>query len=370
MLGTGGLSEPSIPALPGLDHFAGTTFHSAAWNHDHNLADQRVGVIGTGASAIQFVPHLQRQAAHLTVFQRTAPWVMPRRDRAIGSAERRVYRTVPLAQKLNRTGIFLGREMWLLGFTVQPALMAVAERVAARHLTRQVRDPVLRAKLTPRFRLGCKRVLLSNDYYPALTRDNVAVANDQIVAVKPRAVVTQDAAGSCTEHPVDTLVFGTGFAVTDPPVAGRVAGRDGRLLREVWAERGMAALHGTTIAGFPNLFLLVGPNTGLGHTSIVLMIEAQVAYLLDALAQLDAHNLTSVEPRREVQDAWNAQLQDQLRGTVWNTGGCSSWYLDSSGRNTTLWPTFIRRFRREVRRFDLDRYDARTSPVSRERVPA
>ena len=370
VLGTGGLSDPSVPSLPGLDSFQGTTFHSATWDHEHDLTGERVAVVGTGASAIQFVPHVQRAAAALTLFQRTAPWVLPRRDRAITRAERALFRRVPAAQKLNRAGIYAVRESWIVGFTKQTKVMAVAEAVARWHLRRQVPDPVLRDKLTPRYRLGCKRVLLSNDYYRALSQPGVEVVTDAVVEVLPRAVVSQAPDGTRTTHEVDTIVFGTGFRVTDPPVAHVVRGRDGRTLAEHWAEHGMAALHGATIAGFPNLFFLVGPNTGLGHNSVVHMIESQVGYVLAALAHLDARGLASVEPRQDVQDAYNVQLQQDLQGTVWNAGGCSSWYLDAHGRNTTLWPTFTWTFRRQVRRFDPEEYLVRTHDEQSEQVPA
>jgi cation diffusion facilitator CzcD-associated flavoprotein CzcO len=361
VLGSGGLSEPSIPDLPGLERFAGATFHSATWDHGHDLAGERVAVIGTGASAIQFVPHVQRKAARMTLFQRTAPWVMPRRDRAISAAERALFRRVPAAQKLSRAGIYVGRESWLLGFTRYPGLMGLAERIARSHLRRQVPDPVLREKLTPSFRLGCKRVLLSNSYYRALTHPNADVVTDRIVEVTESAVVTQDVDGRRTEHDADTIIFGTGFRVSDPPIAERVFRADGCSLTEVWAQEGMAAFHGVTLAGFPNLFLLVGPNTGLGHTSIVYMIEAQIAYLIDALEKMSARGIASVAPRQEAQDAWNEGLQRDLAGTVWNTGGCSSWYLDASGRNTTLWPTFTLPYRRRLAAFDLVDYE--TTPV-------
>jgi len=355
--GVGPLSEPSVPALPGLDRFAGTTFHSAAWDHGHDLTGERVAVIGTGASAIQFVPHVQERAAQLTVFQRTAPWVLPRRDRAIGAAERWLYRHVPAAQRLARAGIYSLRESWILGFSFEQRAMRVAEKEALRHLARQVPDPQLRARLTPSYRLGCKRVLLSNTYYQSLSRSNVEVRTDRIVEVLPHAVVTADATGTRTEHPVDTIVFGTGFRVTDPPVAHRVVGRDGRTMAEHWATAGMQTLHGATVAGFPNFFYLVGPNTGLGHSSIVYVIETQIRYLLDALEQMDRLGLAALEPRRAAQDAYNDGLQRRLAGTVWNTGGCSSWYLDRHGRNTTLWPTFTFVFRKALSHFDLSQYD-------------
>lgn len=366
---TGPLSEPSLPALPGLDTFDGTTFHSATWRHDHDLTGERIAVIGTGASAIQFVPYVQPQAARMTVFQRTAPWVLPRRDRAISNGERRLFAMAPLAQRIARSAIYWGRESWIVGFAVRPSVMELAEKQALRLLRRQVRDPQLRAKLRPTFRLGCKRVLLSNTYYPALAAPNAEVVTDRITEITPAGVVTADADGARTEHPVDTIIFGTGFHVTDPPIAARVRGRDGRTLGEHWTG-GMQALHGLTVTGFPNLFFLVGPNTGLGHTSIVFMIEAQTRYLISTLDQMDGRGIAAIEPRQDVQDAYNADIQRQLDGTVWNDGGCASWYLDPSGRNTTLWPTFTFSFWRTVRRFDLadyTTYAARRAAASRSR---
>jgi cation diffusion facilitator CzcD-associated flavoprotein CzcO len=367
VLGTGGLSDPAVPDLPGLDSFEGTTFHSATWDHEHDLTGERVAVVGTGASAIQFVPHVQERAASMVLFQRTAPWVMPRRDRAISRAERALYTAVPAAQKLNRAGIYAVRESWILGFEKNPGIMKVAERIARRHLAKQVPDPVLREKLTPRYRLGCKRVLLSNDYYRALIQPNVEVVTERVVQARPHGVVSEAADGTRTEHQVDTIVFGTGFRITDPPVAHRVVGRDGRTLAEHWKDRGMSALYGTAIAGFPNLFFLVGPNTGLGHNSIVYMIESQIDYAVAGLQAMASHGLSSVEARQDVQDAYNDRIQAELQGTVWNAGGCSSWYLDANGRNTTLWPTFTWTFRRQLRTFDLGEYVTRRAD---ERVAA
>jgi cation diffusion facilitator CzcD-associated flavoprotein CzcO len=239
--------------------------------------------------------------------------------------------------------------------------MQLAEKQARRFLASQVADPVLRAKLTPDFRLGCKRVLLSNTYFPALTQPNVDVVTDRIVEVRPHGVVTDDG----VEHPADTIIFGTGFRVTDPPVAEHVVGRAGVTLKQHWADGGMRALHGAMTSGFPNLFYLVGPNTGLGHTSIVFMIETQVAYLLDALRQLDARGLATLEPRPDAEAAYNERVQRRLQDTVWSRGGCASWYMDSSGRNTTLWPTFTFTFRRQLRRCDLGEYvtTARHAPT-------
>jgi cation diffusion facilitator CzcD-associated flavoprotein CzcO len=364
VLGTGPLSAPAIPELPGLERFEGTTFHSAAWDHDHDLDGERVAVIGTGASAIQFVPQIQPRVGRLHVFQRTAPWIMPRPDRPLAPFERRVYRALPAAQLLMRAGIYWARESFVIGFR-HPRAMRLGQRLALRHLHRQVSDPDLRRTLTPTYRMGCKRVLISNDYLPALGRENVEVVTDAIREVRPRSIVTADG----TEREVDTIVFGTGFHVTDMPAAERVHGRDGRSLAEVWDGSPQAYL-GAMVAGCPNLFFLVGPNTGLGHNSIVFMIESQCNYVLDALRLMDAGGAAELEVRPEAQAAYNARIQEQMRGTVWTSGGCASWYLDAQGRNTTLWPSFTWPFRARTRRLDPAHYELRAPRAVGEPVAA
>lgn len=353
--GTGGLSEPSYPDLKGLSAFEGTTFHSARWDHSWSPEGRKVVVVGTGASAIQFVPQVQPRAAQVTVLQRTAPWVLPRTDRAISPVERALYRRVPTLQRIVRTLIYLGRESHLIGFRFHRGLLHLGQRIATKHLARQVTDPELRAKVTPHFDLGCKRVLLSNDWYPALSAPNVALVTDPLVEVVADGVVTQAPDGTRTTHEADTLIFGTGFSVTEPPVAEHLHNGT-ETLSTLWRREGMQAHRGLTIAGFPNLFLLVGPNSGLGHNSIVLMIEAQVGHLVRLLDLLDAQGCDIVEPRKEVQDAFNRRLQRQLAKTVWQTGGCASWYQDSHGRNTTLWPTFTWRYMQQMRQVHAAEY--------------
>jgi cation diffusion facilitator CzcD-associated flavoprotein CzcO len=347
---TGALSDPQIPALPGLDRFEGTVFHSAQWRHDHDLGGKRVAVVGTGASAIQFVPQIQPLVDRLTVFQRTPPWILPRWDRPFHPAERWAFRHVPLVQRLARAGIYWGREQMVAGFVMAPNLMRMAERLARRHLARSVPDPVLRAKLTPDYRIGCKRILISNDYLPSLARPNVDLIAAGLAEVRDRSVVAADG----SEHEVDTIIFGTGFHVTDIPVADRIVGRAGVSLKEHWAG-GMKAYKGTAVAGFPNLFLLVGPNTGLGHSSQVFMIESQIAYVRGAVQHIDRTGEV-VEIREESETAWDDGVQRAMGRTVWTTGGCASWYLDDRGRNTTLWPGSTWRFRRQTARFDADSY--------------
>lgn len=361
VVGTGPLSEPSLPAVDGLDSFAGTMFHSSRWRHDHDLTGARVAVIGTGASAIQFVPRIVDAVRDLTVFQRTPPWIVPRADRGITGVERWLYRTVPGTRALARAGIYTARETLAVGFTMQPKLLDVAARAARMHLHRQVADPALRAALLPDYTIGCKRILISNDYYPALGRDNVRLETAPIAAVEADAVRTVDG----RRHEVDTIIFGTGFAATRPPIAERLTGREGLRLADAWRD-GMTAYRGTTVAGFPNMFLLIGPNTGLGHTSMIYIIESQLNYVLDALSKMDTYGVAAVEVEPGAQDAYNEALQRRLGPTVWNTGGCRSWYLDEAGRNTTLWPSFTWRFRQLTRTFDPRGYRLRT----RAEVPA
>jgi cation diffusion facilitator CzcD-associated flavoprotein CzcO len=342
--GTGALHEPSVPDIPGLDEFTGTAFHSAQWRPDHDLTGRRVAVIGTGASAIQFVPAIQPRVASLTLFQRTAPWVLPKPDRPIPAVLRRLYRAVPAVQKLQRALIYARNEGLVSGF-LKPRRMALIERVARAYLHRTFAGrPDLEAELTPDFTIGCKRILLSNDYYPALRQPNVDVVTEKIVRITPNGVVTADG----IEHQVDTIIFGTGFAVG----AGLgkivpITGRDGVALAAGGVVEGFL---GTTIAGFPNLFVLAGPNTGLGHSSMVFMIESQLNYVLDALRVLDERGAVALDTRRDRQEAYNASLQHRLDGSVWTAGGCASWYLDADGRNRTLWPGYTFDFRRRTRK--------------------
>jgi cation diffusion facilitator CzcD-associated flavoprotein CzcO len=267
----GPLSEPSMPDLPGIEDFGGTMFHTGHWDHDHDLAGRKVAVVGTGASAIQTVPQIQPIADRVTVFQRTAPWVVPHRDRPITDFERRLYRSAPVAQRAVRTGVYLGRELLVTGLVYRPKLMNILQRAAEAHLAKQVPDPVLRAKLTPNYVLGCKRILPSNEWYPAITKPNVEVVPSAVTEIRPGGVVGADG----VEHQADTLIFATGFHVTDAPFAQFITGRDGATLADVW-EGSPQAYRGTAVPGFPNLFWLIGANTGLGHNSMVFMIEAHL----------------------------------------------------------------------------------------------
>jgi cation diffusion facilitator CzcD-associated flavoprotein CzcO len=347
---TGPLVEPKIPPFPGLDTFAGPAFHSARWDHSVDLAGKRVAAVGTGASAIQFVPAIAPKVARLHVFQRTPPWVMPHSSRPITRTEKRIYAKLPLAQRLVRGGIYAGRELLVLGFVKQPRIMRGIEKIAERHMRGAIDDPALLAKVRPGYTIGCKRILPSNEWYPALARDNVELVTDPIAEVRERSIVSESGA----EREVDAIVFGTGFHVVDMPVARMVRGRDGRTLEEAWQGSPRAHL-GTTVAGFPNLFILLGPNTGLGHSSMVYMIESQIAYVMDALRELRRNGHRTVEVRPDVQERYNRDVQRRMKRTVWSTG-CKSWYLDEQGNNPTLWPDWTWRFRRRTSRFDPAEY--------------
>jgi cation diffusion facilitator CzcD-associated flavoprotein CzcO len=353
----GPLSEPAIPDLPGLDEFAGTTFHTADWNHDHDLTGRRVAVIGTGASAIQAVPEIQPRVRQLTVFQRTPPWVVPHRDRPITDAERAIYNRFPALQRAVRAGVYAGRELLVPGLAYRPKLMGLLEKVARGHLAKQVPDPDLRARLTPGYAIGCKRILPSNRWYPAITKPNVDLVTDGIDHVRPDGIVTTT--GELRQ--VDTIVFATGFHVTDIRIARRITGRGGRTLDAEWAGS-PRAYRGTAVAGFPNLFFLV-------DNSIVFMIEAQLAYVMDALEHMRRRGATRLEVKPEAEAAYNAHIQRKLARSVWNTGGCSSWYLDRNGRNATIWPDFTFRFWGQMRRFDAHAYDVTHGAARRPGAP-
>jgi cation diffusion facilitator CzcD-associated flavoprotein CzcO len=354
--GFGGLSQPSFPDIPGLDAFEGKVFHSAAWDHDHDLTGERVAVIGTGASAVQFVPRIQPRVETLHVFQRTPSWVMPDMDRPVSDFERRLFRRLPAVQRLLRAVLYLGHEVTVLGTIVDRRLSKAFEAIGRRHLRRQVPDPALRARLTPGYTLGCKRITLSNTYYPALCRPNAELVTDPIGEVRSHSIVTADG----TERQVDTIIFGTGFKVHDNPGFSRVRGRGGQTLGDAWQGSPRAYL-GTAIAGFPNFFLLVGPNSAGGYNSIIFTTEAHVNYVMACLRQMDERGLKAVEVRPEVYDEFNRSTEERLRTSVWNRGGCASWYLDSNGRNGVWWPGFTWRLWQRTRRFDAREYHLRAA---------
>ncbi|HZO94555.1 MAG TPA: NAD(P)/FAD-dependent oxidoreductase [Candidatus Baltobacteraceae bacterium] len=345
----GALHRPHVPPLPGIEIFAGTAVHSSAWSDAVDVRGKDVAAIGTGASAIQIVPAIAADVRSLTLFQRTPAWVVPRGDEPVRPLRRMLRRFVPGFAWLERKAIYWALEARAYGFTVNPAMLRMIEGRVRRALERSIADPTLRAALTPDYRIGCKRILLADDYYPALQRKNVRVVTSAIAGVRERSVVTADG----EEHPADVIVYATGFRATDVPDA-RVVGRLGVTLAGAWRE-GMEAYLGTSVAGFPNLFFLVGPNTGLGHNSMVLMMEAQYRYVLSALELMKRRRLRALDVRADVQRRYNERLQTRLARTVWATG-CTSWYRDRNGKITALWPGFTFTFRALTRRLRPERY--------------
>jgi cation diffusion facilitator CzcD-associated flavoprotein CzcO len=348
----GQLSRPSYPRLPGLEDFRGKTFHSARWDHGYDLAGKRVAVIGNGASAVQFVPHVAAVAGKLSLFQRSNHWITPRGDRAYTAREKDLFRRFPWFRRLHRGLIYALLEKNFFVFRPGSWMARRMERSARAHLADQVKDPVLRSKLTPDYPIGCKRILVGDDYYPALVRDHVEVVTDAIARVTEDAVVTADG----REHPVDAIVYGTGFVTTEFLAPLRVRGRGGLRLEDAWKE-GAEAYLGVAVAGFPNFFLLYGPNTNLGHNSILYMVETQVRYVMACLRAMQERRLRWLDVKAAAMAAYNRALQAALAGTVW-AGGCHSWYKNDSGRITNNWADSTLRYRWRLRRLRLEDFDS------------
>jgi cation diffusion facilitator CzcD-associated flavoprotein CzcO len=347
---TGQLSRPSTPDVPGLGGFGGTMFHSAQWDHGHDLTGERVAVLGTGASAIQFVPAIAARTARLSVFQRSAPYVFGKPDRAYRARAQRAFARVPGLLRLSREGNYLKNELRSLGFNTEPRLLHAHRAFFRRHLEKVVPDAELRARVTPTDPIGCKRILLSDDWYQTLQQPQVELVTEPIAEVRAHSIVTADG----TEREVDTIILGTGFAATQFLVPMRVTGRDGRDLHDQW-KGGASAYLGTVVPGFPNLFILYGPNTNLGHNSILVMLEAQIGWVVQAVQALREGRARRLEIRPDVAAAFDAWVRERMGHTVF-AGGCRSWYLDANGRNTQNWPASTLTFRRRLRRLRLDEF--------------
>ncbi len=343
--GMGALHVPHYPEITGLDRFKGPAFHSAAWDHRIELDGKNVAVIGTGASAIQFVPQIAPHVGKLCLFQRTPPWIVPRLDFAFSDKWKRRFRSIPITRWAFRQYIFWRQEIRVLGFLGNETFRKKVEGISLRHLARRITDPRMRAALTPKYQLGCKRVLVSDDYYPTLNRSNVELVTDGIAEVREQSIVTRDG----IQRPIDVLIYGTGFRATEPLIGCRVVGKGGVEIHDAWQKR-MTAYLGITVTGFPNLFLLLGPNTGLGHNSVVLMIEAQVRYAVNCLKLMKHKNQRVLEVRREIQRSFVEEIYRRMSGTVWQSGGCHSWYQDQdTGEITTLWPGSVVSYLRRTR---------------------
>ena len=357
--GVGALREPKIPALPGRTDFRGPVFHSSRWNHSVDLSGKRVAVIGTGASAVQVVPAIAEDADEVHVFQRSPPWVVPRRDRAYTRLERALFRYVPGLMWALRMSIFWRHDVrYSLAFQQQGWMARAFRALLDWHIRRSVPDPALRSRVTPDYSPGCKRVLISSDWYPALQRPDVHLHDGGAGAVHPQGVATAD--GRVVD--CDVLIWCTGFRVDDPLAGLRVEGLGGRDLATFWGSRPRAHL-GVTVPGFPNAFMLLGPNTALGHNSVVVMIEAQVDYVVQAVRHTIGHGPRAWhDVRPERLDAFLAEVDQRLGGQVWQTG-CRSWYLNEEGRNFTIWPDSAAAYVRRMRTFDPSDFRSEASPV-------
>ena len=338
---TGVLADAVLPDIPGMDGFTGATFHSSQWDHSVNLEGKRIGVVGSGASAIQIVPELAKVAKELVVFQRSAPYIIPRPDRAYTEAEKRTFARLPETMDNLRKDIFwFGESMFAQRRNV-PTAVAEARNMALSHLADQVPDKDLRAKLTPHYEIGCKRVLIANNYYPAFNQDNVTLETSALASVNGSTAT----AGSGNAYDVDILVFATGFEAPMPPISKAVRGKGGTLLADQW-DRGMQAYDSIAVPNFPNMFMVLGPNTGLGHHTMVFMIEAQVDYILGALDFVSENGFEVLEAKAEAEAGYLEAIESRAEGTVWMEGGCKFWYRDpKSDRLTVLWPDFAYAFR-------------------------
>ena len=347
----GQLNQPAYPRIPGLESFAGEAFHSARWNHAYDLAGKRVAVIGTGASAIQFVPEIVPKVQHLTLFQRSAAYVISKPDRAYKRWELALLRRWPWLQQIDRGLKYVQHEVRALAFIHFPVLMKLFQFSFQRHLAAAIADPERQRQLQPDYPLGCKRILISNNYFPALAQGNVEIVNQAIQSITPHGVVTADG----REHPVDALIYGTGFAATDFLAPMQIKGLGGVELNQAWRD-GAEAYKGISVNGFPNLFLLYGPNTNLGHNSILYMLESQFAYVLNCLDALQQQGLRYMDVKPQVQQRFNQHLQQVIRHSIWEQG-CTSWYKNAAGKNTNNWPGFTFTYRQQTRHLELADYD-------------
>ncbi len=353
ILAVGPFNRPQLPDIKGIDTFRGKTLHSARWDTSYDLKGKRVAVVGTGASAVQIVPTIAPIVAQLTVFQRTAAWVSNRMDVEVPLVKRRRHQKLPVLQKLKRALLYWFLEFRGLMFMGNERIYRYFHKLAVQKLETEVKDPETRRKLTPDYKLGCKRILSSDDYLPTFNRENVSLETDSIVKITPEGILT----GNGTVHELDTIIFATGFEVADFTTDVKIVGRRGRELFTEWREKGLEAYKGTTVSGYPNLAFILGPNTGLGHSSMIHMMESQMNYILKYLDLLEKKGENAfLDLKPEVQQSYNETIDEQFQTTVW-ASGCKSWYFNRAGRNTTLYPRLTARFRRETKRIDGGEYD-------------
>ncbi len=353
---TGPLSVPKRPNLPGLDSFTGKVVHTAQWDANYDFRGKRVAVIGTGASAVQLIPEVAPQVAHMDIYQRSAPWILPRPDRAITGLEKWLLRHVKPLQNLYRFKNYFSFEIRLLGFVTFPQVIKFVQWQALRNIHKHIKDPSLRAKVTPNYKAGCKRVLIISSYYPTLNRPNVTLITDAITQIRPGSIIDQRG----VERPIDAIILSTGFDVEHSLGPIEIHGRNGKNLRQI-AEGGLDAYKGVAIPGFPNFFTIVGPNTTLGHNSVIYMIESATTYLVQAIKLIREKNLHAIEVKEHINRQYNHALQQKFVGSAW-ASGCTSWYLSASGKNHVIWPDFTFRYRKLTKTFDEAAWEIRTGP--------
>ena len=347
----GQLNVPSVPPIAGLDRFEGPAFHTARWRHDVDLAGKRVAVVGTGCSAIQVVPAIQPVAGHVDVYQRSPGWTIPRMDFAYRRRTQRLFARFPALQRLDRNAVFAFQELAAAAMTRRRRLLGPFRALGRLQINRAIEDPELRRKVTPTDELGCKRVMLTDDWYPALTRPNVELVTDRIAEVSPASIRTQDG----TDRPADVLVLATGFATHGFVAPMEIAGAGGATLAQAWAGVPRAYL-GMSVPGFPNMFLLYGPNTNGGSGSVIYTIEAGVGHVIAALEELARAEARRIEVRAETAQAFDRELRDALRETVWHTG-CTNWYVDERGNDPNQWPWLWSTYRRRTARIEPNAYE-------------
>jgi cation diffusion facilitator CzcD-associated flavoprotein CzcO len=349
--GSGGLSKPAYPKIKGLEQFKGPKFHSARWDHKVDLKGKRVAVIGSGASAIQIVSAIVNEVAHLDYYQRTPSWVLPKPDRAISKVEQSIFKLIPSAQKLYRGAIYAAMESRAVGFVISPKLLSIAKQLGIRHVKKYIKDPVLQEKMIPTYEMGCKRILMSNEYYQAVARNYVDVVSESIASIDENGIYTNDG----QYRPVDVIVYCTGFYASEDILQCEIFGKNNVDIKDAWKD-GPEAYLGTTVTGYPNMFTIVGPNTGLGHNSMIYMIESQVHYIMEAIKYMNKEKVQAIDTKPEVQETYNIEIQKRLKKTIWNSG-CQSWYMTKSGKNTTLWPGFTFEFRSRTSTFQPKDYE-------------
>lgn len=345
----GYLHEPIMPKLPGLEEFKGEAFHSSRWNHDLDLTGKRVAVIGTGASAIQFIPEIQPKVKELVAFQRTPQWILPKPDIRLNKWVRSIFK-LPFTLNLFRKSLYLGMEAFGLGFR-KPAILKRMQSIAKWHINKHIKDEVLKQKITPDYTMGCKRVLLSNHYYKALAQDNVDVIASGVDRIEGNTII----ASNGEQYEADVIILGTGFHVSDVPIAKHVQGKSGKTMNDIW-QGSPEAYRGTTITDFPNFFLVLGPNLAIGHNSAFIIIEAQLNYVIGALTKMRDRKIDCIEVNAQAQKEYNEQVQKDLQSTVWNTGGCTSYYIDENGKNSIGFPWSTLKLRKMLANFDSEAY--------------